>query len=244
MTFPSYIPTDRRYVHGAWPISRHKFMSNTEQRVLHATAKTGQEIRLTYSNQTTEVVQQFLYHYDAMYGMQYAFELPDEVYAGWTESKKLMGNKQLWQYKDVPRITSQKGEIATLQVTLVAAPTQAIRAPEPAAESGDGGDGGGEPQCPEGEVLDDCGKCVPQTEMYYGAKGYQTSCSGTESCSVLVDLTYDESKGGAPVFDRAEYVPGSTNENCGAFVGIGMSYYYKYPNGEEVQRGQGQEGRC
>lgn len=143
MTFPSYHPTDRRYVHGAWPISRHKFMSNTEQRVLHATAKTGQEIRLTYSNQTTEVVQQFLYHYDAMYGMQYAFELPDEVYAGWTESKKLMGNKQLWQYKDVPRITSQKGEIATLQVTLVAAPTQAIRAPEPAADGGGGGDGGG-----------------------------------------------------------------------------------------------------
>lgn len=133
MTYPAYEPTDRRYVHGEWPITRHRFMANTEQRVLHATAKTGQELRLTYANQTTEIVQQFLYHYDAMYGMQYAFEIPNEVYEGWDGSKDLLGRKQLWQYKDIPRITSQKGLIATLQVTLVVATTQAIRCPDPAA---------------------------------------------------------------------------------------------------------------
>lgn len=133
MTYPAYEPTDRRYVHGEWPITRHRFMANTEQRVLHATAKTGQELRLTYANQTTEIVQQFLYHYDAMYGMQYAFEIPNEVYEGWDGSKDLLGRKQLWQYKDIPRITSQKGLIATLQVTLVVATSQAIRCPDPAA---------------------------------------------------------------------------------------------------------------
>ena len=146
MTYPAYLPTDRRYVHGEWPVSRHKFMSNAEQRVLHATAKTGQELRLTYAIQTTEVVQEFLYHYDAMYGMQYAFELPKEVYTGWDGNKNLLGRKQFWQYKDVPRITSQKGRIATLQVTLVVATTQAIRSlttSDFGPGSGDGGDNGG-----------------------------------------------------------------------------------------------------
>lgn len=125
MTYPAYYPTDRRYVHGEWPVSRHKFMANTEQRMLHATAKTSQELRLVYANQTTEVIQQFLYHYDAMYGMQYAFKLPPEVYEGWKENKSVLGSKQFWQYKDAPRITSQKGQIATLQVTLVTATTTA-----------------------------------------------------------------------------------------------------------------------
>lgn len=133
MTFPSYIPTDRRYVHGEWPITRHRFMSNGEQRMLHATAKTQQELRLTYANQSTEIVQQFLNHYDSMYGVQNSFALPNEVYGGWSGSQDLMGSQQFWQYKSSPRITSQKGEIATLQVTLITA-TSPPPEPEPQPE--------------------------------------------------------------------------------------------------------------
>ena len=121
--FPTYHPTDRRYVHGEWPMTRHRFMSNTEQRVLHASAKTGQELRLTYANQTTEVVEQFAIHYDQVLGSQYAFDLPKEVLIGWEGGNTLVGIKQKWKYKTDPLITSQRGLYATLQITLVAAST-------------------------------------------------------------------------------------------------------------------------
>ena len=121
--FPTYHPTDRRYVHGEWPMTRHRFMSNTEQRVLHASAKTGQELRLTYANQTTEVVEQFAIHYDQVLGSQYAFDLPREVLIGWEGGNTLVGIKQKWKYKTDPLITSQRGLYATLQITLVAAST-------------------------------------------------------------------------------------------------------------------------
>ena len=123
MTFPNHLPADRRYIHGSWPITRHRFMSNTEQRVLHATAKVGQELRLTYANRTPEVIQQYFDHYNQSYGTQYAFEIPREVFVGWSESRNLLGQQLLWQYKQAPRITSQRGTFGTLEVTLIAATT-------------------------------------------------------------------------------------------------------------------------
>lgn len=123
MTFPNHLPADRRYVHGSWPITRHRFMSNTEQRVLHATAKVGQELRLTYANRTPAVIQQYFDHYNQSYGTQYAFDIPQEVFVGWSESRNLLGQQLLWQYKQAPRITSQRGTFGTLEVTLIAAST-------------------------------------------------------------------------------------------------------------------------
>lgn len=127
MTFPNHLPADRRYVHGSWPISRHRFMSNKEQRVLHATAKVGQELRLTFANRTPAVIQQYFDHYNQTYGTQYAFEIPQEVFVGWSESRNLLGQQLLWQYKDAPRITSQRGTFGTLEVTLIAATTGGLQ---------------------------------------------------------------------------------------------------------------------
>ena len=110
-------------------MTRHRFMSNTEQRVLHASAKNGQEIRLTYANQTTEVIEQFAIHYDQVLGSQYAFDLPDQVFIGWEGGKTLVGSNQKWKYKTEPVITSQRGLFATLQVTLIAASTTDLAAP-------------------------------------------------------------------------------------------------------------------
>lgn len=124
MTFPTYLPTDRRYVHGEWPMKRHKFMANTEQRTLYATTKTGQELRLVYANQNTNVVETFMFHYNAMFGTQYAFDVPREALVGWDGGTAVMGLNQKWRYKQAPRITSQKGLLATLEVTLVTANVQ------------------------------------------------------------------------------------------------------------------------
>jgi hypothetical protein len=123
-TFPAYNPTDRRYVHGEWPMKRHKFMANTEQRTLYATTKTGQELRLVYANQSTNVVETFMFHYNAMFGTQYAFDVPRQALVGWDGGTAVMGLNQKWRYKQAPRITSQKGLLATLEVTLVTANVQ------------------------------------------------------------------------------------------------------------------------
>ena len=119
MTYPSYRPTDRRYVHGDWPVTRHRFMSNRMQEMLFATAKTGEELRLTYANQTTEQISKFLCHYDSVEGTQRDFELPKEVGAGWTGGDKLISLNRTWRYKDTPRVTSNRGLLSTLEVTLV-----------------------------------------------------------------------------------------------------------------------------
>ena len=39
-------------------------MSNAEQRVLHGTSKTDQELRLTFANRRTEDMEVFARHYD------------------------------------------------------------------------------------------------------------------------------------------------------------------------------------
>ena len=124
MTYPTYNPTDRRYVHGDWPTKRHKFMANTEQRMLYATAKVDQEMRLTYANQPSQVIHEFLCHYDSVYGQTVGFKLPTEVGAGWKGGKQLIGLNQVWRYKEQPRVTSNRGLISTLEVTLTAATDQ------------------------------------------------------------------------------------------------------------------------
>lgn len=132
INFPAYNPTNRRYVHGDWPIKRHKFMRNTEQRLLCATAKVGQELRLSYANQPTEVIQAFFNHYDSVYGQGNSFKLPKETLAGWKGKTELMGFKQLWHYKTEPRVTSNRGLISTLEITLVVATDKFIvPTPEP-----------------------------------------------------------------------------------------------------------------
>ena len=122
-TFPNHLPADRRYIHGSWPISRHRFMSNREQRMLHATAKTGQELRLTFANRTPEIIQHYFDHYNEAYGTQYAFTIPPRVFTGWAPSADLLGKNLLWQYKEPPRIRSQRGRFGTLEVTLTTATT-------------------------------------------------------------------------------------------------------------------------
>ena len=118
MNYPNYIPSTRRYVHGDWPVKRHFFMANSDQRILHSNAKTGKELRLSYANLSTEKIQNFLFHYDHVLGKQAAFQLPPEVFGGWTEVKLIFGSDLYWRYKESPRITSQRGLYATVELTL------------------------------------------------------------------------------------------------------------------------------
>jgi len=69
MPFPiSLSPTSRTFEAGDYPIKRFTSQSGVETRILYGSRRTGQKMSLTYQNIFDYEAEQFVDHYDEVFG--------------------------------------------------------------------------------------------------------------------------------------------------------------------------------
>ena len=141
MTFPSLIPSSRRFRPSQWPVARQKFMTGDKQSTLFASRAYRAELQLSYANRTPSEVALFMAHYDQLKGTYESFVFPsdwaDSVWGGWsraTADERILAINGRWRYASPPRISQQKGKTATIQITLLQVPGGLPAPPEPEPE--------------------------------------------------------------------------------------------------------------
>lgn len=76
MPFPiSLSPTSRTFEAGDYPIKRFTSQSGVETRILYGSRRTGQKMSLTYQNIFDYEAEQFVDHYDEVFGTLNAFSI-------------------------------------------------------------------------------------------------------------------------------------------------------------------------
>ena len=102
MPFPiSLSPTSRTFEAGDYPIKRFTSQSGVETRILYGSRRTGQKMSLTYQNIFDYEAEQFVDHYDEVFGTLNPFSIAS---AGQTN-----GGKAGWNGFNVPGPFSSGG---------------------------------------------------------------------------------------------------------------------------------------
>jgi len=129
MSFPALIPSSRRFTPSQFPVTRHKFMTGQKQSMLFASNAYKAELRLVYANRTPTEIALFMAHYDKQDGTHSSFKFPgkwaEQVWGGWdsvNKDEKILAINGRWRYAAPPRITQQRGKVATAEVVLLQVP--------------------------------------------------------------------------------------------------------------------------
>lgn len=122
MSFPALRPTSRQFAPGNWPIKSFKAQSGAEVRILYGNRRTEMKLELGYENLTDAQSQQFLTHYDSVFGSFQTFTLPASVRAGWTGSAAAIdaATGAAWRYEAEPQVTAARPGRSSVRVSLVA----------------------------------------------------------------------------------------------------------------------------
>ena len=80
----------------------------------------GHTASLTFGNLQEAAVKTILEHFYAQQGTVLSFELPPDVWAGWTEYTAGVAADQQWRYTGQPKIKAVSPGIMTVSVELVA----------------------------------------------------------------------------------------------------------------------------
>lgn len=122
MAFPALRPTVRQFEPGDWPIKSYRAQSGAEVRILYGSKRTGMALGLGYSNITDAQAEQFLTHYDSVFGTFETFSLPDQARSGWGGTQAAIdaatGNR--WRYAEQPEVTAVRPGKSSVRVSLVA----------------------------------------------------------------------------------------------------------------------------
>lgn len=137
MSFPALIPSARRFTPSQFPVTRHKFMTGQKQSMLFASNAYKAELRLVYANRSTSEIALFMAHYDKQDGTHGDFKFPgnwaEQVWGGLDkvrQDEKILAINGRWRYAAPPRITQQRGKVATAEVVLLQVPgTKNVRIP-------------------------------------------------------------------------------------------------------------------
>ena len=94
MPFPTLAPTSRTFEAGDYPIKTFTSQSGVETRILYGSRRTGQKMSLTYQNIFDHQAEEFVDHYDEVFGTLNPFSIASEGTAD--------GAKTGWNAFDVP----------------------------------------------------------------------------------------------------------------------------------------------
>ena len=158
MAFPPLIPSSRRFTPSQFPITRHKFMTGQKQSMLFATNAYKAELRLVYANRSTSEIALLMAHYDQQEGTHSSFKFPgkwaEQVWGGWNDvgqDEETLATSGRWRYGAPPRITQQRGKVATAEVVVVQVPgTTNVRCDGPGSPLDPGTPINPAPGAPEG----------------------------------------------------------------------------------------------
>lgn len=121
MAFPALQPTSRDFSAGNWPIKSYTAQSGAEIRILYGSKRTGMKIQLGYDNIADTQAQQFLTHYDEVFGTFETFTLPAEYASGWSGNRTAIdavtGNR--WRYDEEPQVSAVRPGKSSVRVSLI-----------------------------------------------------------------------------------------------------------------------------
>ena len=120
MSYPQYKPSSRSYTPGDWAQKKYKAMDGSETRIRYGSKRTDAELRLEYQNIEDGAADDFLAHYDQMFGTYTAFTIPIEVTSGWTGSSYIPNASVMkFRYSGPPQVQSVRPGISTVSIELV-----------------------------------------------------------------------------------------------------------------------------
>ena len=120
MSYPQYKPSGRNYTPGDWAQKKYKAMDGSETRIRYGNKRTDAQLSLQYQNIEDGAADDFLAHYDAMFGTYSAFTIPTEVTSGWTGTNYIPNASAMkFRYSGPPQIQSVRPGISTVSVELV-----------------------------------------------------------------------------------------------------------------------------
>lgn len=130
MPFPTGLkPSSRTFEPGDYPIKRFTSQSGVETRILYGTRRTGQKMSLTYQNILDSEAEDFVNHYDEVFGTLNPFIIAtanttDGAKSGWNGiSAGTIGAGSYssgWRYEGPPQLTQVRPGISTVTVNLIA----------------------------------------------------------------------------------------------------------------------------
>ena len=94
MPFPTLAPTSRTFEAGDYPIKKFTSQNGVETRIIYGSRRTGQKMSLTYQNIFDHQAEEFIDHYDEVFGTLNPFSIASEGTAD--------GAKSGWNAFDVP----------------------------------------------------------------------------------------------------------------------------------------------
>ena len=106
MPFPTLAPTSRTFEAGDYPIKTFTSQSGVETRILYGSRRTGQKMSLTYQNIFDHQAEEFVEHYDEVFGTLNAFSIASVGTAD--------GAKTGWNGQSVPDAFSSGGYSITV----------------------------------------------------------------------------------------------------------------------------------
>ena len=117
-TFPALKPTVRSLQLGQVAESSFTSLSGRRTHVLFADKATGHSLNLTFSNLLESEADLIVQHWNNRQGVALDFDLPVEVWAGWTLYITAIGVNQKWQYDQAPQLESVAPSIVSVTVQL------------------------------------------------------------------------------------------------------------------------------
>jgi len=126
MAFPDYIPSERSFNPGDWPVTRYTSQNGAEIRILRGSNRVNATLDLTFNNVTDTVAAEFLAHYREVKGTfeTWYFGTDPKVFQGWedsdTDELEAFPWGLAWRYQAAPEISQVKKGRSTVRVQLVA----------------------------------------------------------------------------------------------------------------------------
>ena len=103
-TFPNLEPDSRQLGYGDYPQTTFEGISGVDIRFRHSTDRIAQILTLGYSLLSESEAQQILDHYETQQGQLIEFDLPSNVWAGYT-TVPISASDYNWRYAEPPEIS-------------------------------------------------------------------------------------------------------------------------------------------
>ena len=119
MSFPELTPTSRSFTGGVVPIASYSALSGKETRVILGDTPVNHQISLSFANVNEDTATKIFDHWSAVQGIALEFELPINIWAGWSTYNSAVSANQKWRYSSPPSVSAVSPSIMTISVSLV-----------------------------------------------------------------------------------------------------------------------------
>jgi len=125
MPYPSIPPTARSYDPGNYPVRTYRSQNGAEVRMLYGNKRFDVKLKLSYTNISDVLAEEFLLHFDETIGTFSTFTFSPEarvaLFAGWQGTQGALSPPSgvNWRYERAPELASVRPGISAIAVSLV-----------------------------------------------------------------------------------------------------------------------------